>query len=78
MFIFPSYVRPLPFPWLFPPTPPPPPLSLLHRCIEKEWNLTKEQSGVDFRKLFASLKDEVGVIKEGVYTELERLIWTNY
>lgn len=52
--------------------------SLLHRCIEKEWNLTKEQSGVDFRKLFASLKDEVGVIKEGVYTELERLIWTNY
>ena len=59
-------------------TVPPPPLSLLHRCIEKEWNLTKEQSGVDFRKLFASLKDEVGVIKEGVYTELERLIWTNY
>ena len=52
--------------------------SLLHRCIEKEWNLTKEQSGVDFHKLFSSLKDEVGVIKEGVYTELERLIWTNY
>jgi len=40
--------------------------------------MTKEQSGVDFPKLFSSLQAEVGVAKESVLTELEKQVWKNY
>jgi hypothetical protein len=45
---------------------------LYSRCLEKGWNLTAEQSGIDFNQLLVSLGLQVGVIQRKKLSAMDR------
>lgn len=47
-------------------------VSLFYRCLEKDWNLTSEQSGIDFNQLLTSLGLQVGVVQRKKLPAIDR------